>query len=76
MGVKSRVESPDSPTSRREPRGARPPVIESDVASTCSTRAPRVSMQRMAERVSSQNSRLRSTLGSLESSAAARARWA
>ena len=76
MGVKSRVASPDSPTCSTFPRGCSPPSIERVEASTCFTRAPSVSMHRSAERVSSQNSRLRSTEVSPHRSDAARARCA
>ena len=76
MGVKSRVASPDSPTCSTFPRGCSPPSIERVEASTCFTRAPSVSMHRSAERVSSQNSRLRSTEVSPQRSDAARARCA
>ena len=75
-GVKRRVERPDSPTLSTQPFGDSPPSIESDVGSTRRTRAPSVSIHCRAERVSSQNSMLRSTETSSESSAAARARCA
>ena len=65
-----------SPTWSRSPRGRSPPRMTSVEASSCRTSAPSVSMQRSAERVSLQNSILRSCDTPSQSRAAARARCA
>jgi len=76
MGVNRRVERPDSPTRSVCPCGRSPPSIESVSSPIRVTRAPSVSMHCNAERVSLQNSMLRSTEVSSQRSDAAKARCA
>lgn len=76
IGVKSRAARPDSPTRSTSPRGARPPSTARMSPAVRAVRAPSVSMQRKAERVSSQNPMLRSSERPSASSEAASARWA